>query len=299
MRAALRGPVMGAWMALLFTLNTLFWMFPVYALILVKLLMPTKRLRNAMGQAVAVATQGWASCNAVIGDFFLQIDWDIRLPVALRRDGQYLVMCNHQTWNDIHVLMRAFGPRAPFFRFFIKQELIWVPVLGLAWWGLDYPFMKRYTRAQIEKNPQLRGKDMETTRKACEKYAAIPVSILNFVEGTRFTQEKHDRQASPFTHLLKPKSGGVAFTLAAMGDKLSALLDVTIVYPEGAKSFWDFLAGRVRRVIVDVRSLRVPSEFFGGDYEADAAFRARVNSWVAQIWADKDRRIGELLREAG
>lgn len=298
MMSGLRGPVLGWLMAVLFALNTLIWAVPVYAAILLKVLMPTTGLRLAVGQLVAALAQGWASVNAVLGDRLIGIQWDIRMPVELRRDGKYFVCSNHQSWNDIHVLMRAFGRRAPFFRFFIKQQLIWVPILGLAWWGLDYPFMKRYTRAQIEKNPGLRGKDMETTRKACEKYAKVPVSILNFLEGTRFTQAKHDAQRSPYRHLLKPKSGGLAFTLTAMGDKLTGMLDVTIVYPEGAQSFWNFLAGRVRRVIVDVRSLGVPSDFLSGDYEADAAFRARVNTWVANLWAEKDRRIDELLAES-
>ena len=283
---------------ILLVINTLFWVIPVYALVLLKLLTPAgTRLRDAVSRMVAWFAQHWAMTNTWFGDHLLNVRWDIRLPPSLTPQGQYLICANHQSWNDIYVLMRSFGRRAPFFKFFLKQQLIWVPVLGLAWWGLDYPFMKRYTREQIERNPALRGRDLETTRRACAKYARLPVAILNFLEGTRFTQEKHDLQGSPYRHLLKPRAGGLAFALSAMGDKLSSMLDVTIVYPEGARSLWAFLAGQVHYVIVEVRSLAVPAEFCSGDYESDPVFRARVQEWVAQMWSEKDQRIDQLLAE--
>jgi len=295
----LPGPVLGALMSFLVIANTVLWSMPVYAVIGLKLLAPTRSLRDRASRLIAALAQGWGQSCAWLSDFAFDIRWEVHLPEGLRRDAQYLVCANHQTWNDILVLLKAFGRRAPFFRFFLKQQLIWVPILGPVWWGLDYPFMKRYGREVIEKNPALRGRDMETTRKACEKYERIPVSILNFLEGTRFTPAKREQQKSPYRHLLRPKSGGFAFALGAMGERLSSLLDVTIVYPEGAKSFWDFLAGRVQRVIVDVRSLRIPSEFFHGSYDTDPEFRRRVNAWVADLWAEKDQRIEQLLAQAG
>jgi 1-acyl-sn-glycerol-3-phosphate acyltransferase len=294
----LRGPVLGTIMSVLLIASTVFWAIPIYAVVILKLISPTQVLRDRCSRLVAALAQLWGVTNVWLGDHAFGIQWDIRISADLSRDAQYLICSNHQTWNDIYVLMKAFGRRAPFFRFFIKQQLIWVPILGLAWWGLDYPFMNRYSRDQLQKNPQLRGRDMEITRKACEKYARIPVSILNFLEGTRFTPEKQARQKSPYRHLLRPKSGGFAFALSAMGERLSSMLDVTIVYPEGATSFWDFLAGRVQRVIVDVRSLRIPNEFFHGNYEADPEFRQRINSWVAAMWEEKDRRIDQLLAGA-
>ncbi|MES2883458.1 MAG: acetyltransferase, partial [Pseudomonadota bacterium] len=166
------------------------------------------------------------------------------------------------------------------------------------WWGLDFPFMRRSTPEQIAKNPALKGKDVETTRKTCEKYEGVPVAIFNFLEGTRFTKAKQAKQGSPYRHLLKPKAGGFAFTLSAMGGRLHTLLDVTIVYPEGAKTFGQFLGGRVGKVIVDVRKLDIPAAFSQGDYEGDAVFRKSVQDYVAKLWAEKDERIGSLLAEA-
>ncbi|MEQ1439692.1 acyltransferase [Fontimonas sp. SYSU GA230001] len=296
MLSFLPAPLHGAVMMVLLIVNTLIWAVPVYAAILLKLLAPRGAARDAVSRLVAWLAQNWAMVNVALVDLLMRIDWDIHVDAQLDPKGQYLVCANHQSWNDIFVLMKAFGRKAPFFKFFIKQELIWVPVLGLAWWGLDYPFMKRHTKEQIEKNPALRGQDLETTRKACEHYRNQPVMILNFLEGTRFTVAKHVKQGSPYTHLLKPKSGGFAFTLSALGEQLNSLLDVTIVYPEGARGFWDFLAGRVRKVVVDVRQIRIPHELYTGDYETDPAFRARFHTWIAELWAAKDRQVAEILQ---
>lgn len=293
----LPAPVLGAFMLTLLIVNTLVWAVPVYAAILLKLL-SWGRGRDLISRLTAWLAQNWAAVNAFLVNLFLRIDWDVRIDTELNPKGQYLVCANHQSWNDIVVLMTAIGRKAPFFKFFIKQELIWVPVLGLAWWGLDYPFMKRHSKEQIERNPALRGKDLETTRKACEKYRNQPALILNFLEGTRFTRAKHEKQASPYRHLLRPKAGGFAFTLSALGERLNSLLDVTIVYPEGAKGFWDFLSGRVHKVIVEVRQIEIPHALYVGDYETDTEFRGRFQAWIGELWQEKDRRIGELLAEA-
>jgi 1-acyl-sn-glycerol-3-phosphate acyltransferase len=291
-------PLHGLIMAVLLLANTVFWVIPLYILVILKLILPIKPVRRMISDVMSLLAQTWAACNNFLANHLMRIDWDIRLPGNLNRRGQYLACANHQSWNDIFVLMRAFGYKAPFFKFFLKQELIWVPLLGLAWWGLDYPFMKRHTREQIAKNPALKGKDMETTRRACEKFKDIPVMVLNFLEGTRFTEKKHKTQHSPYQHLLKPKSGGFAFATSAFGERLNALLDITIVYPDGSVGFWEFLCGDVRRVIVDVREITIPSEFYDGDYESDAKFRGRYHRWIASLWAEKDARISALLEDS-
>ena len=293
----LPAPVLGALMTVLLIVHTVLWCTVVYAAILLKLLSPTRALRDRFSRLTAWLAQQWAVLNTVYVGALLRIEWDIQVDARLSPTGQYLMCVNHQSWNDIFVLMQVFGRRAPFFKFFIKQQLIWVPVLGLAWWGLDYPFMKRYTPEQIAANPALKGKDLATTRLACAKYRNQPVLIVNFLEGTRFTKAKHERQQSPYRRLLKPKSGGFAFALSALGDKLNSLLDVTIVYPDGARGFFDLLSGKVKRVRVDVRELTIPADLFAGDYENDPVFRKRFQDWIAELWSAKDRRIGEL--EAG
>jgi 1-acyl-sn-glycerol-3-phosphate acyltransferase len=294
----LPAPLHGAIMAVLLIVNTVLWATPLYVLVLVKLLTPRGKPRDTVSHRVALLAQQWAAMNSRLVSLLMRIEWDLRVEAGVHARGQYLACSNHQSWNDIFVLMKTFGTRAPFFKFFIKQELIWVPVLGLAWWGLDYPFMKRYDAELLAKHPELRGQDLLTTRKACEKFRNQPVLVLNFLEGTRFTRAKHERQQSPYKHLLRPKSGGFAFAMGAFGERLNSLLDITIVYPQGAQGFWDFLCGRLRKVIVDVRQLTIPHELYVGDYENDPEFRLRFQAWVGELWARKDRRIDELLANA-
>ena len=217
---------------------------------------------------------------------------------GLRGDTSYLVISNHQSWVDIPALVQTLNRRTPFFKFFLKKELIWVPFLGLAWWALDYPFMKRYTKAFLAKNPEQAGRDLEITKAACELFKRQPVTVVNYLEGTRFTAAKSQAQQSPFTHLLKPKAGGVAFVLAALGEQLDALLDVTIVYPGNkAPGFWDLLNGSISRVIIDIRVRELDPALSEGDYENDPAFRQTVQAWVNQLWLEKDQRIEQLRAE--
>jgi 1-acyl-sn-glycerol-3-phosphate acyltransferase len=195
---------------------------------------------------------------------------------------------------DILVLQRIFHRKIPFLKFFIKKELFWFPILGQAWWAMDFPFIKRYTKSYLQKKPHLKGKDLEITRKACTKFKKIPVSIMNFVEGTRFTNEKHRRQQSPYAHLLKPKAGGIAFVLGSMGESIHRVLDVTIVYQGAVRSFWALLSGNIRKIKVNVRSLPVSPELIG-DYTNDENFRKGLQRWLNNLWEEKDRCIEELM----
>jgi len=191
----------------------------------------------------------------------------------------------------------VFNRRIPFLRFFLKQQLIWVPLLGPAWWALDFPFMKRYSKETLIRHPELQGKDRESTRRACEKFRHMPVAVMNFAEGTRFTPAKHDAQSSPYRHLLRPKAGGLAFVLDAMGDALHAILDVTIVYPQGRPTMMDLIAGRVRDIRVHARELPIDAALVGS-YDEDTAFRGRVKLWVNTLWSEKDTRAERMLMAA-
>jgi len=209
----------------------------------------------------------------------------------------YLVLSNHQSWVDICVLQKVFLGKIPFLKFFLKKELIWVPVMGPAWWALEFPFMKRYSKEFLNKNPHLRGKDIEITKKTCEKFKTNPISIMNFVEGTRFTPEKHLEQNSPYKNLLKPKAGGIAFALNTMGNHLNKILDVTIYYSEGPKTFWEFMCGKVHHVRVDVDVKPITDDLLG-DYENDGQFRKTFQNWLGRMWEEKDLKFESLKEEA-
>jgi len=279
---------------LLVSLNVLLHATVLFVMAALKALLPIAGIRRALSRALVGIAEQWIAVNGFLFAAFTPTQWEIEGRDGLQPDGWYLVLSNHQSWVDIPVLQKTFNRRIPFLRFFLKKQLIWVPVLGLAWWALDFPFMQRHSKATLELHPELRSQDKEATRKACERFRESPVSVMNFVEGTRFRAHKHEQQRSPFAHLLRPRAGGVAFVLETMGEMLQGIVDVTIFYPGGQPTMIDLLAGRVRQIRVNVRQLPIPPEFLGGDYENDADFRARFQGWMSALWAEKDALITRM-----
>jgi 1-acyl-sn-glycerol-3-phosphate acyltransferase len=280
---------------LLIAASTVVHVLPLLLVALLKAASPSARLRRACDPMLMGLAESWIAFNGQVLDRITRTRLDVEIDASLRTDGHYLMLANHQSWVDILVMQKVFNRRIPFMRFFLKRQLIWVPLLGLAWWALDFPFMGRHTPKQVARRPELAGRDIAVTRRACEKFRAIPVTIVNYVEGTRFTPAKHARQGSDYRHLLKPKSGGVAFVLDAMGEGLHAILDVTIAYPGGRPTLVDLLAGRVREVRMHVRQRAIPTELLGGDYQHDRAFRVRFQQWINGLWREKDAEIERLL----
>lgn len=295
----LPAPLLGVLSLLLFTLNTILWCTPLYLLLPLKLAVPNRRWREFYARLMVRIAETWIDGNNLIMNLTQRIEWDVQGLDGLQRDAWYLVSSNHQSWVDIVALQRVFNHRIPFLKFFIKQELIWVPLLGGVWWALDFPFMKRHSAAYLAKHPEAKEQDQETTRRMCARFRDTPITLLNFLEGTRFQPTKHTRQQSSYRHLLRPKTGGLAFALEALAERIRVLLDVTIIYPDGRPSFWDLMSGRVRRVIVRVRQLTIPPEFIGRDYRSDTKFRIAIHRWIGQIWTDKDALIEQLLSDAG
>lgn len=291
----LPAPIIGGVASIAIVFNTLFWCFLIYLVAVAKLLVPLKAWRAQCTKIAIWLAEAWISGNSAWMWLTQRTDWRISGLDSLRKDEWYLVVGNHQSWVDIFVLQHLFNKKIPFLKFFIKQELIWVPVIGLAWWALDFPFMKRYSKQQIARNPALRGKDLETTRKACEKFKTTPVSVMNFMEGTRITPAKHHQQESPYQYLLKPKAGGIGLVLGAMGDQIDTMLDVTIVYPLGIPDAWQFIRGEVKEIEVIIQKRPIPTEYRNQDYQNDERFRESFQAWVRDLWWQKDALLAERL----
>jgi len=276
-----------------YLINTIFWCIPLFIVALFKFLIPFRSFRGRCDRILSFIVDGWVAINTLNQRLLSKTQLQVQEPQGYSLENKYLVVSNHQSWVDILVLQRIFHRKIPFLKFFIKKELRWFPVLGQAWWALDFPFMKRYSKKVLQKKPHLKGKDLEITRKACEKFKTMPVSIMNFVEGTRFSDRKHRQQQSPYQNLLKSKAGGIAYVLTTMGDQLNAILDVTIVYHQNVKSFWAFVCGEVGEIKIRIRSLPVTKDLLG-DYTTDRSFRQQFHAWLNGLWSEKDRRIQEM-----
>jgi 1-acyl-sn-glycerol-3-phosphate acyltransferase len=278
----------------LYFINTFVCVIPIFIIAMFKLAIPSEAWRDTCSRALKKIAETWVGVNKFTTRLFCGITWEVEGLEGLQSDSWCLVVANHQSWADILALQTIFYKKIPFLKFFLKENLIYVPFLGFAWWALDFPFMKRYSKEFLAKNPHLAGKDLETTRTACARFSKFPVSVMNFVEGTRFTPEKHKRQDSPHTHLLRPKAGGVGFVLGAMGGVLTSLVNVTITYPHGKKSFWDFMCGQVDLVRVHIETVPITEELIG-DYFNDAEYRDRFQVWLNALWEAKDARIAAML----
>ncbi len=279
------------------TINTIVWFVPIILLALPKLILPIPVVRRFLTRILMAMGENWVSVNTLIMKAAGRVKLECRGLDDLRRDGWYLVIVNHQTWVDIVILQTAFNRRIPFLKFFIKQGLIWFPLLGIAWWAMDMPFMKRYSPSYLSKHPHMKGKDLETTRRACEKFRDTPTSVINFIEGTRLSEKKRLERNSPYKNLLQPRAGGLAIALSSMGELFTSMVNVTLVYPKGATSFWGMCCGEEVDVMVEVREQQLDNWLVAGDYQGDRVFRKRLHNWLGETWAQKDEIITSV-REA-
>ena len=291
MLKGLRYFLQGTLVLLAVSVNTIGSTVVIFLLAVVKFFSPKGAARNAVTHWLSSVGEYWISFNKLMAWFLQDMKWDIQLPDKLKHEGRYLVFCNHQSWVDIVVLQHCLNRRAPFMRFLLKQELIWVPFLGFCWWALDMAFLRRYSRAQLLKNPELRGKDLENATRACEKLKHIPVSMMTFPEGTRFTAAKHDQQNSPFKHLLRPRYGGIGQVLYSFDEALDHLIDVTIIYPDGVPGIWQFVSGQVKKISVRVRLLPIGAEVRGKNFREDAAAKKALKDWLSELWEEKEAYI--------
>jgi len=278
-------------------LNTLLWGTPIIILGAFKLVLRGGGLRRRLILRLADLAERWTAVNDSLFDRLLPTRWEVSPVEGLRADGHYLIISNHASWVDILVLQRIFHRRVALLRFFIKQDLIWFPIVGAACWALEFPFMQRYSAEYLEEHPEKRGSDVATTRKACQRYRTIPVAILNFVEGTRFSIDKGIEQDSPYRHLLLPRAGGVGHVIAAMGDQLEELLDVTIAYPGVRVTMWKFLSGRVPLVRVDIRRRSIPPEVVNDAITGPGPARDRFRQWIEAMWKEKDDTLDQMVYE--
>lgn len=268
----------------------LFWFTAMLPGILLRLL-PVYAVQRLASRYCVWMARNWVASNQLI----LRVLHDVANPDAygevdcharLEPGKSYLLLCNHQSWADILILFDVFHARTPFPRFFLKRDLLWLPIIGLVCWAMDFPFMTRKSGAA----------DRAATRKACAVYRHDPVTVVNFLEGTRFTEAKRRARNSPHRHLLRPKSGGLAYTLDAMGEQFAGVLDVTVCYqPTERNLAWSWLCGEQAHVRLSIDLIPVPTDLLHGDYDSEPAYRQQVQAWVNGLWLRKDARLETLL----
>ena len=286
----------------LLLLNLLLFGIPVVVVGILKFAVhmtaPRSRLRSRVLLVLSSLAEKWVAANDRIFDRLLPTRWDFGgIPEEIRRDGRYLIISNHVSWVDIFAVFRAFHGRAPFIRFFLKRPLIAFPIVGQACWALEFPFMRRYSAEYLRRHPEKRGRDLETTRRACQRYRHIPVAILTFLEGTRYSEEKRSDQESPYRHLLRPRVGAIAFVIASLSDQLDGMIDVTLGYSGGDVSMWQFVSGGVGTITLRARQVEIPPEFFTAEVTEPGPARERFKSWIESVWREKDAALATIYEK--
>ncbi len=283
--------------SLLLVLNTIAACVPLFLMGATRCLL-TRSQRTTMNRRMDHLIDFWVGNNRRVFQLLrltnLQLTWEGDDELSPER--WYLVISNHQSWTDIVILQNILWGRVPPIKFFTKRQLLWVPLLGLAMWCLNFPYVRRLSREQIAANPRLVELDRKATLKACEKFRDNPTAVLNFLEGSRFTAAKHQAQEARFRHLLNPKIGGLTYVVDSLGRQLHKLLDITITYRGETPTFWDLLQGRSPEVDVLVQCRDLPTAI----HEASGIEQRRqqLSPWIEQIWADKDQRLERGQRSA-
>ncbi|KZN64639.1 acetyltransferase [Pseudoalteromonas luteoviolacea] len=277
----------GAVGALYLLLNTVVWGLIVLILGVLKWCIRTKLLSSLLHWAY----HKWCVGNRVglkLGGVSLRVT----MPTEVSVNGWYLLISNHISWLDIVVLSAQEVLPAP--KFFLKDELKYVPLIGTGAWALDMPFMKRASKTAIAKNPKLKRMDVERTKQSCQNFRHHPTTVINFAEGTRFTHSKQQHQSSPYRNLLKPKAGGTAFALNVLSSQIDGLLNATLVYHgTGSRICRAFMLGRLDAITVEVEYTPM-AQLPEGDYQTDKQYRIQFQAFMNALWSEKALRIAAI-----
>ena len=273
--------------------STILCSIPVLILGILKVI-PIKNWRIYCTKRIDDVASYWIDGNNLFLKTFHPTRIDITGSYDYDINDWHLVVANHQSWLDIVILQRVLNRKIPVLKFFIKDQLKWIPLLGFAWWAMGCPFMKRYSKTYLEKHPHKKGKDLQSTKKALQLLKQSPTTIMSFVEGTRYTPEKTKLQKSPYQHLLRPKAGGISFVIDTMKTQLTDILDVTIVYPDKHHSLWDFLCHRISVIKVNIRQIPIPQQFLTTSLLDNNDIALEFRDWLNEKWAEKDVLISRL-----
>lgn len=278
--------------------NILLCSIPVLAVACFRLLLPFSWAQVLAERSNYGSYRLFGAFNALAIALTNRIAWDVRGNDFAPLHRSCIIICNHLSWADIVLLCHIYRGRIPTMKFFLKKSLLYIPLLGQACWGLGMPFLHRYSRAQLIRNPALRARDLESTRQACRRLAYAPSALINFVEGTRYTPQKAALSNSPYRHLMMPKSPALAIAMGELGHEIEALFNTTLCYRDNARHpFIDLLKGRMRSVYVRIERLEITEDLIG-NYLEDKRFKHDFGLRLRDLWARKDLQLEAYLSQS-
>lgn len=272
---------------------TLVLALPMLVLVLIRFILP-KQVAKVIDKINQGIFRIW--CEFIAGLIHLtnKVEWHIPKEIPTIK-GSCILICNHISWTDIVILLYIFRGKIPITKFFLKKSLIYIPIIGLVCYALGMPFLNRYSRQQLLKNPKLLQKDIQSTKKACQLLLETPSTLVNFLEGTRYTKEKAKLQNSPYKNLMPPKVASLGVSLGLIGRKVDCILNTTLLYPDNTGNiFIQMLQGRLHTIIATVERIEITDDLIG-DYLKDKKYKADFTNKMKDLWSQKDQHITNLL----
>lgn len=262
---------------------------PIIVLSLLKLIIPIKSVRFVLTTMLEYVARVWVAMNILATKIMSPTNIDIEIATELDKQKSYLIISNHRSWLDTLILQLTFHNKIAFPKFFMKFQMFYVPLIGLICWALEFPAMKRYKKEYLEKHPEKKGEDILRTKEYCAKLPTRPTTIVNFIEGTRRTEQKAKK--SDFKNLLNPKAGGIAVILESL-NRIDGILNTTIVYETADESLWRFMCRETKNIKVKVDFIP-KSEIPLGDYFNNEADKKNFQNWLNKLWEKNDNYISQ------
>ncbi|MBK2086064.1 acetyltransferase [Francisella adeliensis] len=292
MLKALKYAYYGLFSIICLLINSAIVFLPVIFFSVLKLIIPIKSVKYHCTTAVQALASFWVSFAILVTELFSPTEIEFEQNAELRRKNSYLIISNHKSWLDTLILILAFHKKIAFPKFFMKFQMFFVPLIGIVCWALEFPAMKRYSKEYIAKHPDKEGKDIEMTKEYCQSLSDRPTTIVNFVEGTRYTDQKAKK--SNYSHLLRPKAGGIAVILKSLSGKMTGILNTTIVYENPNQTLWDFMIRKTKKIKVKVDFIPI-AEVPLGDYFNNANDKKTFQNWLNNLWLKNDKYIDQEL----
>ena len=276
-------------------INLCFWIGPLTILALLRIILPFSLPRSSVYQMMTWIYYLAAWFDGILLFRIMGIHLEVT-GIEQNYSGKfYLIIANHQAWSDILIMQHLFNLKAPVVKFLAKREMIFIPLVGLICWAYDFPFLQRSSfKSSQNRNTH---NDIRSLSLALTKFMRSSASIMNFVEGTRFSAAKSKRQNSPYKHLLKPKTSGLYTIFQTLGDQLDAIIDITIVYDSPRHDFWDFLCGRCKRIKIKADTITLKSASASDFSLSSLPDFETVAEWINKIWEKKDNEI-EMIKKS-
>lgn len=226
-----------------------------------------------------IANAWWGLCESMA-----RLTYGIEIVITgdelpVKENG--IVILNHQVMTDIPVIFSLAKQKGRLgdLKWFVKDVIKYFPGVGWGMLFLDCLFIKRDWLA-----------DKDYIKQTFDKFHRynIPIWLMCFVEGTRFTPEKAKRShdyaqkigMKPFNHLLIPRTKGFVASVQSLRNHCSAVYDFTIGYEQSPPpTLWQWIRGEARRVHLHVRRFDIKSL-----PQTDEA----ISQWLMDCFRQKD-----------